>query len=139
MQSRSRWPCIKDNNDADVQFKKGLALKQAGKLDLAQQQLDFAADCDPQNGLYLAESAHCRFLLAPSIHAAKALEELVDAQRVDPHCAETFLYAGEIAGRLGRVDEAEEHLHHAARILGPEDRRALDALRELGQRKRKRK
>jgi hypothetical protein len=123
--------------DADAQFKKGLAFKQAGKLDLAQQQLDFAADCDPQNGLYLAEAAHCRFRLAPSTNAARALEELVDAQRVDPACAEACLYAGEIAAHLGRLAEAEEHDRQAARLLGPQDRRALDALRELGQRKRK--
>jgi hypothetical protein len=125
--------------DADVQFKKGLALKQAGKLDLAQQQLDFAADCDPQNGLYLAEAAHCRFRMAPSSQATKSLEELVDAQRVDPGCAEACLYAGEIAAHLGRLDEAEEHFRQAARRLGPRDRRALDALRALGPRKRQRR
>jgi curved DNA-binding protein CbpA len=125
--------------DADVQFRKGLALKRAGKLDLAQQQLDFAADCDAQNGLYLAEAAHCRYLLAPSAHAARSFEELLDAQRVDPTCAESYLYGGEIAAALGRIEAAEEQYRLAAKRLGPEDRRALDALAELGQRRRKRR
>jgi len=125
--------------DADVQFKKGLALKAAGKLDLAQQQLDFAADCDSQNGLYLAEAAHCRFLLAPSIQAEKSLEELNDAQRIDPSCAEAYLYAGEIATELGRLDLAESHLRQAARRLGPRDPRPTALLGELNKKRRKKR
>jgi len=123
--------------DADVQFKKGLALKQAGKLDLAQPQLDFAADCDAQNGLYLAEAAHCRFLLAPSIQAEKTLEELNDAQRIDPSCGEAYLYAGEIALHLGRLDVAEGNLRQAARRLGARDPRPQGMLGELNKRRRK--
>jgi len=125
--------------DADVQFKKGLALKRAGKLDLAQQQLDFAADCDAQNGLYLAEAAHCRYLVAPSLHAARSFEELLDAQRVDPACPEAYLYAGEVAERLERFEAAEEQYRQAAKRLGPADRRALDALAALAKRKRQRR
>jgi tetratricopeptide (TPR) repeat protein len=125
--------------DADVQFRKGLAFKRAGKLDLAQQQLDFAADCDAQNGLYLAEAAHCRFLLAPATQAARSFDELLDAQRVDPACSEAYLYAGEVAAAQGRLEAAEEQYRQAAKRLGPSDRRALDALAELGQRRRKKR
>jgi hypothetical protein len=123
--------------DASVQFEKGLALRQARKLPQALQQFEFAADCDPQNGTYLAEAAYCRFLLAPSTNGARALADLAEAQRIDPESAAACLYAGEIAAQLGRLAEAERHYRKAAKLLGPDDRRALDALRDLAKRKKK--
>ena len=123
--------------DPEVQWKKGRALKEAQRWSQALQQFEFAADCDAQNGAYRAEAAHCRFLLAPTSMAAKALEELKEAQRIDPEAVTPYLYAGEVAAQLGRFDEAETHLRAAAKRLGPADRRALDALRDLAKKRKK--
>lgn len=123
--------------DAGLQFKKGMAHKEARRWSQALQLFDFAADCDPQNGTYRAEAARCRFLLAPSTMGSKVLAELQEAQRVDPDSVEACLYAGEIAAQLTRHSEAEGHYRKAARLLGPDDRRALDALRELAKKKKR--
>ncbi len=123
--------------DAALQYKKGRALKEAKRWVQARKQFEFAADCDPQNGAYRAEAAHCGFLLAPTTAGAKALAELEEAQRIDPESITPYLYAGEIATQLGRFSEAETYLRTAARRLGPEDRRALDALRELAKKRKK--
>lgn len=125
--------------DPALQFRKGMALLEAGKTKAALQQLEFAADCDPQNGRYRAEVARCRFLLSPTSGGKQALEELAEAERVDPNAVELFLYHGEIAAELGRFEEAEGALRQAARLLGPTDRRALDALRELTTKRKKRR
>jgi hypothetical protein len=117
--------------DPALQFRKGMALKEAGKLKAALQQLEFAADCDPQNGNYRAEVSRCRFLLSPMVGGRQALEELKEAQRIDPKSVTALLYFGEIAGQLGQFDDAEAALRRAAKLLGPEDRRALDALHDL--------
>ena len=123
--------------DPEVQYKKGRALKEGQRWSQALQQFTFAADCDPQNGAYRAEAAHCRFLLAPTSMGVQALEELREAQRIDPEAITPYLYAGEIAAQLGRFEEAETHLRSAARRLGPTDRRALDALRDLAKKRKK--
>ena len=123
--------------DPELQYKKGRTLKEAERWSQALQQFAFAADCDPQNGAYRAEAAHCRFLLAPTSMGVQALEELREAQRIDPEAITPYLYAGEIATRLGRFEEAETHLRSAARRLGPTDRRALDALRDLTKKRKK--
>lgn len=123
--------------DPEVQYKKGRALKEGQRWSQALQQFTFAADCDPQNGAYRAEAAYCRFLLAPTTMGVQALEELREAQRIDPEAITPYLYAGEIAGQLGRFEEAETHLRSAARRLGPTDRRALDALRDLAKKRKK--
>lgn len=125
--------------DPALQFKKGMALLEAGKTQAALQQLEFAADCDPQNGRYRAEVAHCRFLLSPTTGGKQALEELKEAERIDPHAVELFLYHGEIAAELGRFEEAEGAYRQAAKLLGPADRRALDALRDLATKRKKRR
>ena len=125
--------------DPALQFRKGMALLEGGKLKAALQQLEFAADCDPQNGRYRAEVARCRFRLSPSTGGRQALEELEEAQRIDPKSVEALLYHGEISVELGHFDAAEASLRKAARLLGPDDRRALDALRDLtAARKKKR-
>jgi len=123
--------------DPELQYKKGRALKEAKRWSQAVQQFDFAADCDPQNGAYRAEAAHCRFLLAPGSFGSRALDELKQAQRIDPEAITPYLYAGEIAVQLGRFDEAEGFLRAAAKRLGPTDRRALDALRDLAKKRKK--
>jgi hypothetical protein len=125
--------------DPALQFKKGMVLLEAGKLKPALQQLEFAADCDPQNGRYRAEVARCRFALSPTTGGRQALEELREAERVDPSAVELFLYHGEIAAELARWEEAETAYRQAAKLLGPEDRRALDALRDLAQKRKKKR
>lgn len=125
--------------DPALQFKKGMVLFEAGKLKAGLQQLEFAADCDPQNGRYRAEVARCRFALSPSTSGRQALEELREAERVDPSSVELFLYHGEIAAELARWEEAETAYRQAAKLLGPEDRRALDALRDLAPRRKKKR
>ena len=125
--------------DADVQYQKGLAYRDQGRLDLALQQFEFASDCDPQNGVYAAETALCRFRMAPTVNSQSALESLKEAHRIDPQASEPLLYAGEICRELSRFAEAEVNYRKAAKLLGPEDRRALDALHDLGQKKRRRR
>jgi tetratricopeptide (TPR) repeat protein len=125
--------------DPAVQFRKGMALLESGKLSAALQQLEFAADCDPQNGAYRAEAARCRFRTAPASKGPAVLDELREAQRVAPRAVEPWLYFGEVATEIGRFDEAEESLRGAARLLGPDDRRALDALRALAAARKKKR
>ena len=71
--------------DAESQYKKGKALMDGEKYREALMLLEFAADCDPQNGLYAAELAHCRFL-GSSANAGRALKELAETLRRDPNC-----------------------------------------------------
>jgi len=123
--------------DPEVQYRKGKALLEAGKWKLALQEIEFAADCDPQNGLYRAEAAWCRFMDSPATAARQALEDLDEAVRIDPKCGVAHLYAGEIHARLGNYDEAEDWLRRANKLMAP-DRRAMDALREVAAKRKKR-
>ena len=77
-------------------------------------------------------------LLSPASEGKNALEELREAQRVDPKSVEALMYHAEIAAQLGLFEDAETSLRQAARLLGPDDRRALDALRELSATRKKR-
>jgi hypothetical protein len=121
--------------DAEAQYKKGKALLEADKAREALVLLEFAADCDPQNGVYAAETAWCRFVVSSS-YAGRSLRELAEALRRDPNCGLAELYAGEIYRRLGQTDEAELHLRRALKLMSP-DRRPIDALKALtGERKR---
>jgi len=121
--------------DSEAQFKKGLALAEAGKHREAIQLLEFAADCDPQNGIYRAELAWCRFSLSAA-HANQALKELKEALRLDPNCGLAAYYAGEIERQLGHPEEAEGHLRRAIKLMSP-DRRPIEALKALsGERRR---
>jgi hypothetical protein len=121
--------------DSEAQYKKGKALLEADKPRDALVLLEFAADCDPQNGVYAAETAWCRFLVS-SAYASRSLRELTEALRRDPNCGLAELYAGEIHRRLGRPDEAEPHLRRALKLMSP-DRRPIEALKALsGERKR---
>jgi tetratricopeptide (TPR) repeat protein len=116
--------------DPDVQYKKGVALAEAGHFREALQQLEFACDCDPGNGAYRAEAARCRFRLAPSSFAHKALGELDEALRIDPGCGIAAFYAGEIHVSLGNRGQAEGYFRRAIKPMSP-DRRPIDALKNL--------
>jgi hypothetical protein len=121
--------------DAEAQYKKGKALLDADKPRDALVLLEFAADCDPQNGTYAAETAWCRFVVS-SAYADRSLRELAEALRIDANCGLAELYAGEIHGRLGHAAEAEAHLRRALKLMSP-DRRPIDALKALiGEQKR---
>ena len=135
---KSREPYFQiktDLLDPETQYKKGVALRDSGKLKAALQQFEFAADCDPQNALYRAETAYTRFLDSPSL-AAKVLPELREAVRIDPQCGVAALYAGEVTGVLGDRAQAEVLLRKAGKLL-PRDRRPVEALKRLSSEKKK--
>lgn len=115
--------------DSEAQFKKGLALVEAGKHREAIQYLEFASDCDPQNGIYRAELAMTRFVWSPPL-ANQALKELQEALRLDANCGLAAFYAGEIHRQLGNRDDAESYLRRAIKLMSP-DRRPIDALKAL--------
>jgi hypothetical protein len=115
--------------DSEAQFKKGLALVEAGKHREAIQYLEFASDCDPQNGVYRAELAMTRFVWSPP-QANQALKELQEALRLDASCGLAAFYAGEIHRQLGNRDDAENYLRRAIKLMSP-DRRPIDALKLL--------
>lgn len=124
--------------DPEVQFGKGQALTERGNYHDALQYLEFAADCDPQNGLYRSELAYCRYILRPS-DAEDSLRRLSEAMRIDRTCGEAWYYSGQILKDLERWSEAEEMLQTAIRPMSP-DRRPIEALKELTRvRKKKRR
>lgn len=115
--------------DSEAQFKKGRALMEQGKHKDAYLLLEFAADCDPQNSLYAAECAYCRFLVS-SAHASQSLRELGETLRRDPNCGLAAYYAGIIHREAGNAAEAEHYLRRAIKLMAP-DRRPIDALKAL--------
>jgi hypothetical protein len=115
--------------DAEAQYKKGKALLEAGKPREAVVQLEFAADCDPQNSLYAAELAWCRFLVSTAF-AGRSLQELQETLRRDPNCGIAAYYAGEIHRQAGDPEQAENYLRRAIKLMSP-DRRPIDALKAL--------
>lgn len=125
--------------DPEVQFKKGKQLMQQGQYLDALTQLEFAYDCDPQNGIYRSELAYCRFLHSPSTEAERSLAELQETLRIDPKCGLAMFYAGKVCMETERYDESKTYLERALRTL-ESDRRPIEALKELQQRsKQKRK
>jgi uncharacterized protein DUF4388 len=121
--------------DSEVQFKKGKAQMDAGRYREAILLLEFASDCDPQNSLYAAELAYCRFLHSPATAAAQAARDLEETLRRDPACGIAAYYAGEVHAQLGNRDAAEAHLRRAIKLLAP-DRRPIEALKALAEKKR---
>ncbi|HEV2844573.1 MAG TPA: DUF4388 domain-containing protein, partial [Thermoanaerobaculia bacterium] len=115
--------------DAEAQYKKGKALMDAGKPREAVVLLEFAADCDPQNSLYAAELAWCRFQVSTAF-TGRSLKELQETLRRDPNCGIAAYYAGEIHRQAGDPEEAESHLRRAIKLMSP-DRRPIDALKAL--------
>jgi hypothetical protein len=115
--------------DAEAQHTKGMALMNAGKVREALMLLEFAVDCDPQNSLYAAELAYCRFLNTTA-HADRAIKELQETLRRDPACGLAAFYAGEIHRQAGSADEAEVYLRRAIKLMSP-DRRPIEALKTL--------
>jgi tetratricopeptide (TPR) repeat protein len=115
--------------DAEAQHKRGKALMDGGKVREALMLLEFAADCDPQNSLYAAELAYCRFLNTTA-HADRAIKELQETLRRDPNCGLAAFYAGEIHRQVGSADEAEAYLRRAIKLMSP-DRRPIEALKAL--------
>lgn len=141
-EERSRRPAadfaIKtDLLDPEMQYRKGKAAMEAGKLREAVQQLEFASDCDPQNGIYRAELAYCRFLASPQGAVRQAIDGLEEAMRIDPRCGIAHYYLGEIHRQLGNAREAEELLQRAIRLMAP-DRRPIEALKALQSAKKRR-
>jgi hypothetical protein len=129
--SADRFKLRTDLLDPDVQFRKGVALRESGQLREALAQFEFATDCDAQNALYRSEAAYTRYLVTPSASTASAsLESLREAMRVDSECGIAFFYAGEIHRQLGNAGEAEPLLRKACKLMAP-DRRPVEALKAL--------
>lgn len=121
--------------DPEVQYRKGRALLDAGKFQEAAVLIEFASDCDPQNGLYSAELAYCRFCLAPG-QGARALKELEETLRRDADCGLAVYYSGEVHRQMGNREEAEKNLRRAIKMMAP-DRRPIEALKLLSAEKRR--
>jgi hypothetical protein len=120
--------------DSEAQFKKGRALMEQGKHKDAVVLLEFAFDCDPQNSLYAAELAYCRFLFSTA-HASQSVKDLQETLRRDPTCGLAAYYAGEISRETGFYEDAEEYFRRAIKLMSP-DRRPIEALKNLSARKR---
>jgi tetratricopeptide (TPR) repeat protein len=120
--------------DPEVQYRKGLAHFEAGRLKDALTFLEFAADCDAQNATYGAEVAWCRYRMSPVSNAAGAMKSLRELIRRDPEAGLAHFYAGEIARERGDAAEAEPLLRKASKLLAP-DRRPVEALKMLAARK----
>ena len=119
--------------DPEVQYEKAVELIEAGQVEKALQYLEFATDCEPQNGTYRAQLAWARYT-AGTCRPEQALRDLKETRRIDPECGLAFLYAGDIASDLERYEEAEELLHAARGLL--DDRRAIESLKTLRARQR---
>lgn len=124
--------------DPEKQYTRGLSLMEENKPREALEHFEFAADCDPQNGVYRSEAAFCRYLLAPEVHAEESLAEIGEALRIDPHCGLAAFYAGEIHRHAGNWDQAERYLRRANQLMAP-DRRPIEALKTLAKESKKRR
>ena len=121
--------------DPEVQYRKGRAFMDAGKFQEAALLIEFASDCDPQNGLYSAELAYCRFCLAPG-QGTRALKELQETLRRDPDCGLAVFYTGEVHRQMGNREDAEKMLRRAIKMMAP-DRRPIETLKLLSAEKRR--
>jgi hypothetical protein len=115
--------------DSELQFKKGKELMEAGRHKEAVQYLEFASDCDPQNSLYGAELAYCRFQQSDAL-AERSARDLAEILRREPGAGLAAYYAGLIQGHLGNRAQAEDLLRRAIKALSP-DRRPIEALKQL--------
>ncbi len=117
--------------DAETQFKEGVRRLSQGKTSEALKLLEFAADCDPQNGTYQAELAWCRLWdrQTPD-EARRSLALLQETMRMDPECGVAVFYAGEACRILGDRAQSEPLLRRAIKMM-PGDRRPTEALKAL--------
>jgi hypothetical protein len=116
--------------DSETQFAKGMALVKLGKYADALELLQFAHDCEPQNGLYRAELAYCRYRKAPEFESKAAVDALRETVRIDPECGLAYYYAGLIHADNAEFGEAEPLLQRAIKLMAP-DRRPIEALKKL--------
>jgi tetratricopeptide (TPR) repeat protein len=116
--------------DSETQFRKGMALVQQGKFADALELLQFAHDCEPQNAIYRAELAHCRYRKDPAIEARSAIDFLRETVRIDPDCGLAYYYAGLMIAETAELSEAEPLLQRAIKLMAP-DRRPIEALKRF--------
>ena len=123
--------------DSELQFKRGHSLMQKGKYKEAVTQLQFAYDCDPQNSVYRAELAYCRFLDNPR-EADRSCDDLRETLRIDPKSGLATYYLGMVTMHLELYEESEQLLQKAIKMLMP-DRRPIEALKDLQVRAKQKK
>ncbi|MEM9592767.1 MAG: DUF4388 domain-containing protein [Acidobacteriota bacterium] len=133
-----RFAIKSDLLDSELQFKKGKALMKVGKYREGARQLQFAHDCDPQNSVYRAELAYCKFLESPAIEAERSRDELKEALRLDGKSGLATYYLGMVEMELEAFEVAEAHLQKAIKLLMP-DRRPIEGLKELQSRAKQKK
>lgn len=133
-----RFAIKSDLLDSELQFKRGKALMKQGNFQDAREQLQFAYDCDPQNSVYRAELAYCKFLDNPR-EIQRTEDDLRETLRIDPRSGLATYYLGMVTMDLEKYEEAEQLLQKAIKMLKP-DRRPIEALKDLQVRsKQKRK
>lgn len=115
--------------DSAAQFKHGADLVVENRFREALEFLEFAHDLDPQNSLYRAELAFCRYR-ADEHAAERALDELSETIRIEPRFGLARYYAGVIHGERGDRALAESELRRAIKLMSP-DRRPIEALKTL--------
>jgi tetratricopeptide (TPR) repeat protein len=116
--------------DSETQFAKGMALMEQSKFQEALELLQFAHDCEPQNGVYRAELAFCRYRKDPDIERDNVLQELEETVRIDPECGVALYYKGLVLGEGGEYGECEPYLQRAIKLMAP-DRRPIEALKRF--------
>lgn len=132
-----RFAIKSDLLDSEHQFKRGKALMQKGNYAEARKLLEFAFDCDPQNSVYGAEVAYCKFLDKP--HQAKAsADALRETLRIDPKSGLATYYLGMVLMHLEEYEESEKLLQRAIKMLSP-DRRPIEGLKDLQVRAKQKK
>ena len=122
--------------DSEEQFKKGLAMVERGELGKALELLEFAVDCDPQSAIYRAELAYRRDQFDSRHYRQQSIRDLKEAIRIDPKCGLGYYYLGLLLGDQDDVAEAEETLRKSIKLMAP-DRRPIEALKELSQKKKR--
>ncbi len=115
--------------DPRVQYQNGIELLEKGEESKALELLQFASDCDPQNGLYKAEAAWCRHLVHPS-KKESILEDLEASVTLSPTSGEAWLRFGEMLLIAGSLKDSERALRQSNKLLAP-DRRPIEALKRL--------
>jgi tetratricopeptide (TPR) repeat protein len=129
-EARAAFAIKSDLLDSETQFRKGVELVKQGKYADAVELLQFAHDCEPQNALYRAELAHCRYRKEPELERKSSIDALRETVRIDPECGIAYYYAGVMYAEGGEPDEAEPLLQRAIKLMAP-DRRPIDALKKL--------